>query len=92
MRLAGSDDIFKELSACSKQSVSGDHVDGVIEQIEILRAKGLGSPAAIEHGLNIWQGKEEAVSASPRFAAIYGDGSTDNSAISSDSSEPDKGV
>ena len=92
MRLAGSDDIFKELSACAQQRNSGDHVDGVIEQIEILRAKGLGSPAAIEHGLNIWQGKEEAVSASPRFAAIYGDGSIDNSAVSSDSGEPDQGV
>ena len=87
MRLAGSDDIFNELSACTKHSHSGDHVDGVIEQIEILRAKGLGSTAAIEHGLNIWQGKEEAVSANPRFAAIYGDGSTDNPASSSDGGE-----
>ena len=92
MRLAGSDDIFNELSACAQYSNSGDHVDGVIEQIEILRAKGLGSPAAIEHGLNIWQGKEDAVSASPRFAAIYGDGSADNPASSGDGGEPDQGV
>ena len=92
MRLAGSDDIFNELSACSKNSNSGDHVDGVIEQIEILRAKGLGAPAAIEHGLNIWEGREEAVSANPRFAAIYGDGPIDNPAITGDSGEPDQGV
>lgn len=92
MRLAGSDDIFNELSAFSKNSNSGDHVDGVIEQIEILRAKGLGVPAAIEHGLNIWEGREEAVSANPRFAAIYGDGPSDNSAVTGDSGEPDQGV
>ena len=92
MRLAGSDDIFNELSACSKTSSSGDHVDGVIEQIEILRGKGLGASAAIEHGLNIWQGKEDAVSASPRFAAIYGDGSTDNPASPNDGGESDQGV
>ena len=91
MRLAGSDDIFNELSACSKTSSSGDHVDGVIEQIEILRGKGLGASAAIEHGLNIWQGKEDAVSASPRFAAIYGDGPTDNPAIPSDGGQSDQG-
>ena len=89
MRLAGSDDIFNELSACSKNSSSGDNVDEVIEQIEILRGKGLGASAAIEHGLNIWQGKEDAVSASPRFAAIYGDGSTNNSAVTGDSGESD---
>ena len=92
MRLAGSDDIFNGLSACSKNSNSGDHVDGVIEQIEILRAKGLGVPAAIEHGLNIWEGREEAVSANPRFAAIYGDGPSDNSAITGDGGEPEQGV
>ena len=92
MRLAGSDDIFNELSACSKNSNSGDHADGVIEQIEILRAKGLGVPAAIEHGLNIWEGREEAVSANPRFAAIYGDGPSDNSAVTGDGGEPDQGV
>ncbi len=79
MRLAGSDDIFNELSACANSSTA-DHVEGVIEQIEILRAKGLGDPAAIEHGLNIWQGKEDSVSAGPRFAAIYGDVSTDSPA------------
>ncbi len=89
MRLAGSDDIFSELSACSKHSKSADHVDGVIEQIEILRAKGLGSEAAIGHGLNIWEGKEDAVSASPRFAAIYGDGPTDNPVSPSDSNQSD---
>lgn len=77
MRLAGSDDIFNELSACANNS-SADHVEGVIEQIEILRAKGLGDSAAIEHGLNIWQGKEDSVSAGPRFAAIYGDAPTDS--------------
>ena len=92
MRLAGSDDIFNELSACSKTSGSGDHVDGVIEQIEILRGKGLGAPAAIEHALNIWHGKEDAVSASPRFAAIYGDGSTNDPASPGDGGEPDQGV
>ncbi len=89
MRLAGSDDIFSELSACSKHSKSADHVDGVIEQIEILRAKGLSPPAAIEHGLNIWEGKEDAVSASPRFAAIYGDGPTDNPPGPSDGDQSD---
>ena len=76
MRLAGSDDIFQELSACANQSQSADHVENVIEQIEILRAKGLGDQAAIEHGLNIWSGKEESVAAGPRFAAIYGDGTS----------------
>lgn len=69
--------------------MSADHVDGVIEQIEILRAKGLSSPAAIEHGLNIWEGKEDAVSASPRFAAIYGDGPTDNTPSPSNSDQSD---
>ena len=54
-------------------------------------AKGLGASAAIEHGLNIWQGKEDAVSASPRFAAIYGDGSTDNPADPGDSGQSDQG-
>ena len=78
MRLAGSDDIFKELSACVKSSQSADHVEGVIEQIEILRAKGLGDQAAIQHGLNIWKGDEDSVAAGPRFAAIYGDGPTDS--------------
>jgi len=92
VRLAGSDDIFRELSACSKTSSSSDHVDSVIEQIEILRGKGLGTSAAIKHGLNIWQGKEDAVSASPRFAAIYGDGSTDNSASPGDGGKSDQGV
>ena len=92
MRLAGSDDIFSELSACSKTSILVTHVDGVIEQIEILRGKGLGAPAAIEHGLNIWEGKEDAVSASPRFAAIYGDGPSDNPAGSGDGGESDQGV
>ncbi|OUW83253.1 MAG: hypothetical protein CBD74_06000 [Saprospirales bacterium TMED214] len=92
MRLAGSDNIFHELSAYSKAADPGDCVEGVIEQIEILRAKGLGSSAAIEHGLNIWEGKEDAVSASPRFAAIYGDGPSDNSTVTSVSSQPDQGV
>jgi len=78
LRLAGSDDIFQELSACANHSRSRDQVESVIEQIEILRAKGLGDSAAIEHGLNIWEGKEESVSAGPRFAAIYGDVSTDS--------------
>ena len=78
MRLAGSDDIFNELSACAKQTQSADHVEGVIEQIELLRAKGLSDQAAIQHGLNIWNGQEESVQAGPRFAAIYGDGSTDS--------------
>ena len=75
MRLAGSDEVFNRLSASAGQN-SVDHVDSVIEQIEILRAKGLGDQAAIQHGLNIYEGKEEAVSAGPRFAAIYGDVST----------------
>ena len=92
MRLAGSDDIFNELSACSKTSSSGDHVDGVIEQLEILRGKGLGASAAIGHGLNIWQGKEDAVSARPRVAAIYGDGSINNPASPDAGSESDQGV
>ena len=73
MRLAGSDEVFDQLSASARQKDSAQHVENVIEQIEILRAKGLGDQAAIGHGLNIWAGNEEAVSANPRFAAIYGD-------------------
>jgi len=73
VRLAGSDEVFSQLSATTHGNDGAQHVEDVIEQIEILRAKGLGDPAAIEHGLNIWAGKEDAVSANPRFAAIYGD-------------------
>jgi len=75
VRLAGSDEVFNSLSATARNTKhdSGQHVESVIEQIELLRAKGLGEQAAITHGLNIWEGKEEAVSAGPRFAAIYGD-------------------
>ena len=72
MRLAGSDEVFDQLSA-SAQNSDVQHVENVIEQIEILRARGMGDQAAIQHGLNIWAGNEEAVSANPRFAAIYGD-------------------
>lgn len=79
MRLAGSDDVFDKLSATSNQSSTADHVDSVVEQIEVLRAKGLGDQAAIQHGLNIWKGTEEAVEASPRFAAIYGDSPSNDS-------------
>jgi len=89
LRLAGSDDIFDELSACTNHTSSRDHVESVIEQIEILRAKGLGDSAAIEHGLNIWQGKEESVSAGPRFAAIYGDVSADSPINSEPGGQPD---
>jgi len=89
LRLAGSDDIFQELSACANQSQSADHVENVIEQIEILRAKGLGDQAAIEHGLNIWSGKEESVAAGPRFAAIYGDGTSNSPPSAGDSDKPD---
>lgn len=88
MRLAGSDDIFQELSACANQSQSADHVENVIEQIEILRAKGLGDQAAIEHGLNIWSGKEESVAAGPRFAAIYGDGTSNSPPSAGDGDQP----
>ena len=73
MRLAGSDEVFDQLSASTRSKDPAQHVESVIEQIEILRAKGLGDQAAIGHGLNIWAGNEEAVSANPRFAAIYGD-------------------
>ena len=73
MRLAGSDEVFDQLSANSTQRHSADHVESVIEQIELLREKGLGSDAAIHHGLNAWNGGEEPVQPSPRFAAIYGD-------------------
>ena len=79
MRLAGSDDVFKRLSATSDKSSTADHVDSVVEQIEVLRAKGLGDQAAIKHGLNIWEGTEEPVEANPRFAAIYGDLSSNDS-------------
>tara|TARA_B100001121_G_scaffold278838_1_gene269679 strand:+ start:117 stop:383 length:267 start_codon:yes stop_codon:yes gene_type:complete len=72
VRLAGSDEVFDQLSA-SAQNSDVQHVENVIEQIEILRARGMGDQAAIQHGLNIWAGNEEAVSANPRFAAIYGD-------------------
>ena len=89
MRLAGSDDIFNELSAHATESQSARHVDSVIEQIEILRSKGLSDSAAIGHGLNIWEGREEAISAGPRFAAIYGDGTPDSTASPSDSNQSD---
>ena len=79
MRLAGSDDVFKRLSATSHKPSTADHVDSVVEQIEVLRAKGLGDQAAIKHGLNIWNGKEEPVEANTRFAAIYGDLSSNDS-------------
>jgi|TARA_R100000084_G_scaffold39646_1_gene16221 hypothetical protein len=72
VRLAGSDEVFDQLSA-SAQNTDVQHVENVIEQIEILRARGMGDQAAIQHGLNIWAGNEEEVSANPRFAAIYGD-------------------
>ena len=73
MRLAGSDEVFDQLSAKTQNNEPAQHFESVIEQIEILRDHGLGDKAAIDHGLNIWAGNEEAVSASPRFAAIYGD-------------------
>ena len=79
MRLAGSDDVFDRLSATSNKSSTADHVDSVVEQIEVLRAKGLGDQAAIQHGLNIWNGTEEAVEANQRFAAIYGDAPSNDS-------------
>ena len=80
---------FNELSACSKTSSSGDHVDGVIEQIEILRGKGLGDQAAIEHGLNIWSGKEESVAAGPDLRRFMVMAPTDNPASPDDSDKPD---
>jgi|TARA_X000001382_G_scaffold112715_1_gene90073 hypothetical protein len=79
VRLAGSDDVFSRLSATSKETSTADQVDSVVEQIEVLRAKGLGDQAAIQHGLNIWNGTEEAVEANPRFAAIYGDSPSNDS-------------
>lgn len=78
MRLAGSDEVFNQLSAASNKSNTANQVESVIEQIELLREKGLGSDAAIHHGLNIWSGREEAVQPSPRFAAIYGDAPENN--------------
>ena len=41
MRLAGSDEIFSQLSATNAQQNSANHVENVIEQIELLREKGL---------------------------------------------------
>ena len=89
MRLAGSDDVFKRLSATSDKSPTADHVDSVVEQIEVLRAKGLGDQAAIKHGLNIWEGTEEPVEANQRFAAIYGDLSSHDSGDVSSVDGPD---
>lgn len=92
MRLAGSDDVFSRLSATSKETSTADQVDSVVEQIEVLRAKGLGDLAAIQHGLNIWNGTEEAVEANPRFAAIYGDLSSNDSRDASPVDGPDREV
>lgn len=89
MRLAGSDEVFEQLSTKAQTSDHAQNFEGVIEQIEILRAKGLGDPAAIEHGLNIWAGNEEAVSANPRFAAIYGDAPSSPPGDTSSSSTTD---
>jgi hypothetical protein len=85
MRLAGSNEYFDQLSASSQKQNSANQFETVIEQIELLREKGLGSDAAIHHGLNIWNGTEDAVQPSPRFAAIFGDDSADDS----ESSNPD---
>ncbi len=83
MRLAGSDEYFDQLSASSQKQNTANQFETVIEQIELLREKGLGSDAAIHHGLNIWNGNEDAVQPSPRFAAIYGDDTADDPESSS---------
>jgi hypothetical protein len=92
VRLAGSDEVFNRLSATSDKSSTADHVDSVVEQIEVLRARGLGDQAAIQHGLNIWKGTEDPVEANPRFAAIYGDLSAHDSRDVSPVDGPDREI
>lgn len=79
MRLAASQRIYDELAGRAHALKSIAHAEAISELFEMLRAGGLSSEAAMAHASRMVSGQEPKATPSIRFAAVYGDSSSDPS-------------
>jgi hypothetical protein len=72
VRLAASQQVIDQLAGRINTRNAIANAEAVSEVYEMLRAKGIGSQAAMQHAERMIQGDEPMATPSIRFASVYG--------------------